>query len=175
MSTEGATAGEVTVFTYATTAGNTVGLDLGEDTATEDPVNMATYTGSAAGMSVHKTYDGNNMQTGINSGAFTAEVSLTATFGTTPMLKGMVSKFQGGGHTDPTWSVELQETALAAAGNFDTTGNLGVAKGTGQAGVWRAQGHGADGERPTASSATSKPTLPTACRRRLRCAGEQEQ
>ncbi len=135
--------GTVTVHTYAYSPGNESGLDLARDT-TEGAANTATYTGSAAGMSVHKTFDGNGNQMGINSGAFTADVELTATFGTTPRLSGTVDNFQGGAHTDSGWSVNLQETNLAAGASL-----TGVAKGSGQAGDWTAQGHGTSGERPT--------------------------
>ena len=101
------------VHTYATlpTGSNTANLELGvvgeEDTAT--------YTGEAAGMSLHKTFDANGKQTGIHSGAFTAEVSLTAKFGTAPMLGGRIWNFQGGAHADPNWSVKLKDTEITVA------------------------------------------------------------
>ena len=132
-------AGTVTVHTYAVPAGNIANLELGAGT---DNVKSAVYTGDAAGMSVHNTFGSDGQQTGIHSGAFTADVSLTATFGASPMLKGMVNNFRSESdmNTDSGWSVELKETALAAtAANFDT---LGVAKGSGQAGDWTAQGYG---------------------------------
>ncbi|MYF98183.1 hypothetical protein F4212_03475 [Candidatus Poribacteria bacterium] len=139
------------IHTYAYPAGNIANLRLGED-AGEDAVNTATYTGEAVGMSVHKTFDGNGKRTGMHSGAFTADVSLTAKFGTTPMLSGTVNNFQGGAHTDSGWSVALQETNLdSTSASFST----GIAKGSGQAGDWTAQGYGpaqnADGtnNRPT--------------------------
>ncbi|MDE0097327.1 MAG: hypothetical protein OXS40_13330, partial [Gammaproteobacteria bacterium] len=153
-----ATSGEVTVHTYAylpgasgsDPAGNTANLRLGEDTA-DGAVNTATYTGEAVGMSVHKTFDGNAKRTGIHSGAFTADVTLNATFGATATLSGMVKNFQGGTHTDSSWTVALQETNLTAAAAL--SGGIGVAKGSGQAGDWTAQGHGpstaADPQRPT--------------------------
>ena len=146
VTTAGDTFGQVTVHTYAYPAGNTGSLDLTEAT-TAGAVNTATYTGEAVGMSVHKTFDGNRKQTGIHSGAFTADVSLTATFaGAASTLSGTVNNFQGGAHTDGGWSVALQETSLNATGGFDA---LGVAKGSGQAGDWSTQGYGISGERPT--------------------------
>ena len=144
------TTGDVTVHTYATTGANIGDLNIGVSTATGQD-ETATYTGSAAGMSVHKTFDSDGEQTSINSGAFTATASLTARFGTAPMLKGTISGFEGGAHIDSGWSVELQETALNATAGFDA---VGVAKGSGQAGDWSTQGYGptpVDGanQRPT--------------------------
>ena len=129
---------DVTIHTYATTGANTASLNVGVATGC-DPECSAMYSGSAAGMSVHKTFDGNAKQLTIDSGAFTAEVSLTARFGSAPMLKGRIWNFQGGAHTDSTWSVELKDTAI------DTTSAAvtgGEAKGSGQAGDWAAQGYG---------------------------------
>ena len=83
----GATDGEVTVHTYATTAANIENLNVGVATGC-DPECSAMYSGSAAGMSVHKTFDGNAKQLTIDSGAFTADVELTARFGSRPCSVG---------------------------------------------------------------------------------------
>ena len=99
------THGQVTIHTYATSGANTDNLNIGVDTATgQDEV--ATYDGSAAGMSVHKEFDGDGMQTSIYSGAFTADVELTARFGSAPMLEGTIDNFQStsGMNTDSAWS-----------------------------------------------------------------------
>jgi hypothetical protein len=136
--------GDVTIMTYARSGANKSGLELTIVNTTGDVLTdtSATYTGSAAGMSLHKTFDGNAAQTGIYSGAFTADVTLEATFGDSPMLEGTVDTFVGPA-TDSEWTVELMETAFTGA-----TFNTGVTDATGQAGEWSAQGYGADGERP---------------------------
>lgn len=138
--------GDVTIHTYATSAANTASLALGVATASETEFETATYSGDAAGMSIHKTFDDDGKQVTIYSGAFTADVSLTARFGASPTLKGTVSNFQSASsmNTDPDWSVALRERALAATATFtDVDGStLGVAKGSGQAGDWSTQGFG---------------------------------
>ena len=131
--------GDYTVNTYAMSPTSERGA-LG----VSDMLDMsATYKGDAVGMSVHKTFDGNNLQTGIDSGAFTAAVTLEATFGDTPMLEGTVDGF-GGPATDSKWAVELKETAFTG-GTF----NNGVTDATGDDGVWSATSYGAAGARPT--------------------------
>ena len=51
---------------------------LGVVTATAVLATSATYSGDAVGMSVHKTTDVDGEITSIYSGAFTADVTLTA-------------------------------------------------------------------------------------------------
>ena len=146
-------AGEVRVHTYATTGANIENLNVGVATGC-DPECTATYTGRAAGMSLHKTFDGNGDQLTIDSGAFTARVSLTARFGTAPMLSGTIDQFRGGPQVDTGWSVDLKDTAI----NTTTAAVAdGVAKGSGQAGDWAAQGYG-PAQTPADSSTT--PTTP---------------
>ena len=90
-------------------------------TASEVLVGSATYAGDAGGLSVHKEFDSDSMVTSRVSGAFTADVSLTATFGAAAdaMLSGEVSNFAGDA-VDPKWNIKLVETALVAA----TTGTI---------------------------------------------------
>ena len=147
--TRDATSGDVTIHTYAVLAadGNTADLDLAVTTGSAAELETASYLGAAAGMSLHKTFDSQGNVGEIYSGAFTADVSLTARFGSAPMLKGRVSGFQGGHHVDPLWSVTLQEAALDGSSSALAAGS--VAKGSGQAGDWTAQGYGESGERPT--------------------------
>ena len=132
---------DVTIHTYAVTEGNIENVNVGVATADTDDPESATYTGSAAGMSVHKELDTDGKQLSISSGAFLADVELTAQFGTAPMLSGTIDNFRStsGMNTDSDWSVELMETAI------DTTSAAvtgGVAKGSGQAGDWAGQGFG---------------------------------
>ena len=95
-----------------------------------DPVGdvTASYTGNAAGISVRDK----------TSGHFTAAVSLTATFGTAPMLGGSITGFEGKA-VDPGWTVVLKQTALGAT---DANLTAGIAYGGEDAGVWTAQGYG---------------------------------
>ena len=138
-----------TVRTYAMTAGNTTGLVV--DTVNEEPEattltdKSATYEGTAAGMSLHKEVDvdGAVVPGTLQSGAFTADVTLTAKFGAAPMLGGYINGFKGNA-VDPNWRVTLLEGAFV-----DATLEDGTTTATGQDGVWSATSHGTSGERPT--------------------------
>ena len=69
----------------------------------------ATYEGTAAGMSLHKEVDGDGdvVPGTLQSGAFTADVTLTAKFGVdAPMLGGYINGFKGYA-VDPDWRVTL--------------------------------------------------------------------
>ena len=122
----------------------------------------ATYTGQAAGMSLHKEFDGQGgiVPGSLQSAAFTAKVELTATFGTAPTLGGTVSNFQGGA-TDRDWSVVLLNRGFFGA-NFDD--GTGTTTASGQDGVWTAQGYGpktvARRESSAASTRTSRTAMP---------------
>ena len=107
----------------------------------------ATYTGEAAGMSLHKEFDGQGgvVPGSLQSAAFTADVELMATFGDSATLGGTVSNFEGGA-TDPDWSVILLTRGFNAA-NFDD--GTGTTTASGQNGVWTAQAFGPTGGRPT--------------------------
>ena len=131
--------GETTVHAYASTAamGNpALGAPAGDLTESS-----ASYAGKAAGMSVHMTFDDQGARTGISSGAFTADVSLTARFGAAPTVSGTVSGFEGDA-VDAGWSVELGEAVLS--GSIEA----GEARGTGQAGAWTARAYGETDQRP---------------------------
>ena len=119
------------INTYAMGGAGTIG-QYGSHLAvcdTDDTLmdTSATYTGEAAGMSLHKEFDGQGaiVPGSLQSAAFTADVELTATFGDAAdaaTLGGTVSNFEGGA-TDPDWSVilltrgfdrcQLSATALA--------------------------------------------------------------
>ena len=131
------------VRTYAMTSGNATGLDL--TTVNETLVDeSATYEGTAAGMSFHKEVggDGAPVPGSLESGAFTADVTLTAKFDATPMLGGYINGFEGEA-VDPDWRVTLRE------GAFTTATLSGETTASGQDGKWTATGYGESGERPT--------------------------
>ena len=146
--------GEATVTTFAR-AGTSDGApaDPGNwDAADPADANLsgttATYRGMAAGRSVHKTTDANNVLTDIESGRFEADVVLTAKFAATPMLGGTIDNFrpaQGSnpGAVDPSWSVTLTE--MASTGGTVTDG---VADASGQDGTWTATSYGESDMRP---------------------------
>ena len=109
----------------------------------------ATYSGTAAGRSVHETTDTNGVVTNIRSGRFMADVTLTAKFSdTTPMLGGTIDKFRAAegsspGVVDSSWTVTLTETATA-----NGTVAAGVADASGQDGTWEATSYGEADMRP---------------------------
>ena len=117
-----------------------------------DPAKTGEYKGTAAGMSVHRTYDANDQVTKTDSGEFTADVTLTARFGnTSPSLSGSVENFVGDA-VDPAWKVELGGTSDGSSAVF----NGGTATGVtyddtgrdveGNNGAWTATAYGgADG------------------------------
>ena len=100
-------------------------------------------------MSVEKTTDSDGNITDIDSGAFTASVTLKATFGTADedrTLGGTINRFVGPA-TDPNWTVELQTRAFDSGGaNFGNDSGTTVA--TGRDGDWTAQGYGPQNGRP---------------------------
>ncbi len=122
-----------TVNRYAYTGGATT-PELGVD---EDLDGTAEYTGDAAGMSVYKSGDD------IDSGAFTATVNLTATFGATPTVKGTVSNFDGTA-VNTGWDVELLSMPLGTV----APGTPGTTVTDGQDGEWTGQAYGPADARP---------------------------
>ena len=144
--------GEATVNTFAR-AGSPNGAPAHPGSwAAADPADAnlsgttATYSGEAAGRSVQKTLDTDGAATDIQSGRFTADVMLTATFGATPMLGGTVSNFtseDNPGSVDPSWTVTLTETASAGGAVAN-----GVAAASDQDGTWSATSYGEAGMRP---------------------------
>ena len=147
--------GEATVTTFAR-AGTSDGApaDPGNWDAA-DPVDanlsgtMATYSGTAAGRSVHRTTDTDGMVTDIQSGNFMADVMLTAKFADTPMLGGTIDNFRAAegsnpGAVDSSWTVTLTETTPTGGTVAD-----GVADASGQDGTWSATSYGEADMRPT--------------------------
>lgn len=125
-----------TVHSFAT-SGATTGADVstvGDDT--NNLANSATYSGKAAGMSVRKTGSGDSQT--VDSGRFTANVSLSAKFGATPTVSGTINNFVGDA-VGSGWSVALGSATLAA-GSF----NSSTATASGRDGTWRAQAYGGD-------------------------------
>ena len=153
--------GQVAVITYAALSGTDPGNGVwtAADPASTTPglrASSATYSGMAAGRSVHKTLDGDGMVTDIQSGRFTADVMLTATFaGAGSTLGGMIDNFQGDA-VDPLWEVTLNAATINDGANLTD----GVTEATGQDGDWTADAYGATTDRPWASSAASTPTSP---------------
>ncbi len=98
----------------------------------------ATYSGKATGMYVKKTFNDRGVGTPSSSGQFTADTSLTATFGQTTAqhpdgadtvvpnlansITGTVSNFMdaSGNSIDNAWSVTLNKASIG------TTGSIGV-------------------------------------------------
>ncbi len=146
--------GDASVHTFAR-AGTSSGApaDPGNwDAAVPGDANLsgttATYRGSAAGRSVHRTTDANGVVTNIQSGNFTADVVLTAKFSATPMLGGTINNFRAAagsnpGAVDSSWTVTLAETA--SAGGRVTSGG---ADASGQDGTWSATSYGESDMRP---------------------------
>ena len=121
VSGQEANKGQVTVLTYAALSDTTFTGDgvwaAADPTSTTAGLraSSAIYEGMAAGRSVHKTVDSDNMVTDIQSGRFTASVTLTATFaGTQSTLGGMIDNFQGDA-VDSSWEVELNAITTTVA------------------------------------------------------------
>lgn len=146
--------GEATVTTFAR-----AGIENGAPAdpgswAAADPADAhlngttATYSGMAAGRSVHRTTDPDGVVTDIQSGNFMADVVLTAKFADTPMLGGAIDNFRAAegsnpGAVDPSWTVTLTETTPS-----DGKVAGGVADASGQDGAWTATSYGEADMRP---------------------------
>ena len=127
---------EWTVHTFATAtsaAGTTFTV-----AASEDLDDSATYSGTAAGMSVLKADNEAGDGQDIDSGRFTANVTLMAEFGASPMLSGTINGFDGSA-VNPNWTVSLEEGAFA-----DGTLADGATVTTGRDGEWSATSYGSD-------------------------------
>lgn len=135
------TTGDVTVNTYAWSDGGAT-PDLVENADLDE---SATYSGTAVGMSLHKTFDSQGEQQSIASGRFTAHVELTADFDATPTVEGTIDNFQGPA-TDSSWTVELKSMTLATTRG--TAGDTSTG-GTGADGQWNHQAYGEANKRPT--------------------------
>ena len=143
------------VNTYAmggATDTNTTGLNVTTVNTGEDATTLtdtkAIYDGKAAGMALHKQFDSSGavLEGSLRSTAFTADVELTATFGTGATLGGEIDNFRddGGNMIDSSWEVELL-TRSFDGNNFDA----GTTVASGQDGIWTAQAFGPTGDRPT--------------------------
>ena len=109
--------------------------------------NVASYEGRASGMSVTREADADGMTVSgsLQSGAFTADVQLTARFGVDPTVSGYVDNFDGGAHVNSAWRVDLETMDL----NEGTAGT-GIADGGGDPGTWSNDPYAPDGVvRPT--------------------------
>ena len=89
-------------------------------------------------MSVRKMDKADGMGQDIDSGRFTANVELTAEFGTAPMLGGTINGFQGSA-VNSNWTVSLEKGAFAAGTLAD-----GATITTGRDGEWSAASFGND-------------------------------
>ncbi|MYA88979.1 MAG: hypothetical protein F4X97_11125 [Boseongicola sp. SB0662_bin_57] len=126
--------------TNVATADAALGLASGLDGI--DDGNKATYSGGAVGMSVRTQGSGESKTT--DSGRFTADVTLNASFGATPTVTGKVNNFAGGA-VNSGWVVNLGEATLQRGS--DATG---VTVTGGRDGTWTAQAYGTDAtKRPT--------------------------
>ena len=148
----GALAGNINVIAAIPTDRATDG-DPDVDTSaneTNELAGSATYSGTALGLSVYKPDDDDDGEhDSISSGAFTADVSLAAQFGSTDRtLSGTVTNFEGNA-VNSSWTAYLDEALLSEAGvipNTSTT-NAEVALAP-VGGTWTAIGEGATDERP---------------------------
>jgi hypothetical protein len=127
--------------------------DVEQSADPDDPANTleatATYTGLALGLSVYKPDEDNDGEhDSISSGAFTADVELTAQFGSTDRkISGTVTNFQGNA-TNSEWEATLDEVALTSGGDEVTgTTSIGVTP-VANPGAWNATAAGPSGARP---------------------------
>ncbi len=115
----------------------------------------ASYTGGATGVYVHAAINPDGTRASATSGHFTADASLTATFGQVPVsatdttgtiapsllnsVSGTIDNFMLSGHdTGPGWSVSLEQGDITTSdGTFS-----GVAKGGGTDGSYSGTFHG---------------------------------
>jgi len=141
---------DINTFAYTNGAGTVEGTDYditSKNSATGAILTdaEATYTGKAAGMSLQMEIDsdGETVAGTMHSGAFTADVNLTATFGGSPTLRGIIDNFESDNMyaVDPNWTVELQVRSFSD-GTDEGTFNDGRAIATGQDGVWSATAYG---------------------------------
>lgn len=156
-----------TIYTFAyTTEGTANNTDYNITTVNSGTGailsdSSATYTGHAAGMSLHKQInsDGGAVKGTEQSGPFTADVTLTANFGASPTLGGTISNFRAGSldmngnlenvnmdAVDTGWRVTLQNRSFTGGAFLATdAASSGLAVASGQNGVWTAQAYGTAG------------------------------
>ena len=142
-----ANATQWTVHTFATSEVATASYSLAaaDDENKFGDGDTATYSGPAAGMSVHKTDNAAGDGQDIASGRFTADVTLTAMFGASPMIGGTIDGFIGSA-VNENWTVKLEDATLADGGDEPTTGMTVT---TGRDGTWSNAAYGAANARPT--------------------------
>ena len=133
--------GEWTVNTYSAADGALTGFDVTTVNETGDLSDeSATYSGTAAGMSVRTMGTGDDRT--VDSGRFTADVTLTATFdATAPMIEGTIDDFEGSA-VNGSWTVTLQKSAFTAGALAATTGRTTAG---GREGTWSANAYGNSG------------------------------
>ena len=155
LSENSTTAGTTDVNTFAVDGNentNTANLNVTTVNTGDDATTLtdtkATYEGDAAGMALYKQFDssGKILEGSLRSMAFTADVELTATFGTGATLGGEITDFEdsAGNNIDSSWEVELLVRSFDGNNFAD-----GTAVASGQDGLWSAQAFGASGDRPT--------------------------
>ena len=125
---------EWAVNTFAV-AGSEAGTDF-TVLASDDLDDSATYSGTAAGMSVLKADNAAGDGQDIDSGRFAANVTLMAEFGANSTLSGMIDGFSGSA-VNENWTVSLDEQAFEAG---TLTG--GATTTTGRDGEWSATSYG---------------------------------
>ena len=122
--------GELTVHPFVVRSGPAGTPEWGK---VDDEPASATYTGGAAGIAVVTDSD----DEATRSGRFTADVSLTATFGAAPTLGGTVSNFQGVSGSG--WSATLETVAVDSSAGTIPAGEVG---GGAEDGTWTASAFG---------------------------------
>ena len=124
----------------------------------------ATYNGKALGMSIMTNTDGMAQK----SGKFTADVELTAEFGASPMVSGMINNFQGNA-VGENWKITLENASLLdnaepSISNANHWGETLGASGTDNAdnkGRWHARAYGGtNAARPKGITGTFRALFP---------------
>ena len=151
------------VETFADAVGHTAYPD--SNTGMQNAVGSATYEGGAAGVYVKNVFDSEGEIDTATSGHFTADVSLTATFGGSNAASNQQFTI-GGGITnfglsdddgDPGWGVNLKLADFSGRGAGDEPGKSepgnnyansfsGDAEGGGATGSWSGMFYGSGGE-----------------------------
>ena len=149
-----ATSGDATVNVYAIAgaAGTTTDFDVATVNVAPETTLLdteATYSGEAVGLSVYKEFNADaTLVDGFpQSGEFTADVNLTATFGTTATLGGKITNFEGDA-VDSAWEVTLGNASFdGTLVEADNAVALGI--GETQGGIWTGTAYGSSNtERP---------------------------
>lgn len=143
------TTGDWQFNSFATAEGEgTNAVAMGADVEGLDDGNKASYSGDAIGMSVRTRGTGDDKTT--DSGRFTADVKLNATFSATPSVTGTINNFAGDA-VNPAWTVSLGDATFSGAA--DLASAYGTAVTNGRDGRWSARAYG--------TSTTEDPARPT--------------